>query len=128
MESIDVGVSNWLSSVVGSKSCDIQCLPLASSHHCHGHIHRKDSHHAERAGGFHSKWSFFLRRSAFSVSGCYFRENQDRSNVMPVKGPGHPTNTKARKDVLDQTDVAKLRLNVGRYMADQATYILGRVM
>jgi hypothetical protein len=27
--------------------------------------------------------------------------------------------------VLDQTDVAKLRLSVGRYVADQATYILG---
>jgi hypothetical protein len=47
---------------------------------------------------------------------------------MPAKGPRHPTNTKARKDVLDQTNVAKLRLNVDRYMADQATYILWGVI
>jgi hypothetical protein len=47
---------------------------------------------------------------------------------MPAKGPGHPTNIRVRKDVLDQTNIAKLRLNMGRYMEDQATYILGRVM
>jgi hypothetical protein len=45
-------------------------------------------------------------------------------NVLcAAKGPRHPANTEVREDMLDLTDITKLRLSVGRYMADQATYI-----
>jgi hypothetical protein len=35
------------------------------------------------------------------------------SRGRPLTGPGHPTNTKTERDVFDQTNVTRMRLNIG---------------